>query len=165
VPDEYYNLEKYEDKLNDAMKKELLEITEERAKEVRKINFLTQIRDLYISHWIKTNRAIVPLKPFTTNQRIIQVNQHKKKLALRGKSLKDLLFQIAPMLILAIAFVGGLMFIGDAIAPVQEIKNIQLQEKVEVTKQLEILRDIKGDLQMLKSQGTGIAGLPDTPPN
>jgi len=165
VPEEYYNLERYDEKLTTDMKTELEGITDTSAKEVKRLGFLAQIRNVYIDHWVKTNRAIVPLKPFTTNQRIIQVNQHQKKLALRGKSLKDFLFQIAPMLILAIAFIGGMMFIGDAIAPVQEIKQIQLQEKQEVTKQLELLRDIKGDLQVLKSQEKGGGALPDTPPN
>ncbi len=164
VPEKMYDLERYEKYVNDNYADHLNKLLEGKDKELEKIKLLNHVRDITINKWVEENRAIVPLKPFTTNQRIIQVNQHRKKLALRGKSFREWLLQLAPMFILAMVFIGFMVFVGDAVAPVEQIKSIELQKQKEITKQVEILQEIKSDIQVLRSQEIA-PDLPTEAPN
>ena len=84
-------------------------------------------RDSQLKLWMKENNSVTPIKPFTQNQKIAQVNLHKRKLALTGKSLSALIQQ--GILIGGILMMLAILVFGysEIVAPSLEAKALDIQ--------------------------------------
>lgn len=97
-------------------------------------------------------------KPLTTNQRLIYIDQIRKAQERKGKDWKDYIMPIASMGILIIFVISLMIFWGDMVKPFMEMADKQLALTTLQNEQLELLRDIKNDVQYLRGENGGGAG-------
>ena len=144
------NLTKIPD-LNKGMPKEILQM-----KDVTKQRALIQkYQEIKLKQWKLENKGILlegSYQPFTSKQRMIMVNNFEKANARKGFSLKEHLPQMVAIGALVLIVLGLMIFWGDIAKPAIEARRIGLQEQAIYQENLEILREIRLDVQTIKSE-------------
>jgi hypothetical protein len=147
-----------EDFLDSKLPKEIVEIQDEveREKEIEKFRADKKQK---LDEWMKTHKYIEAYKPVTTADRHFMVSQHQKALDEQSKEWKDYIIPLAYVASITILIALIIVYNAELAKPLLEQADKQLARDQEMTKQLEILRDIKQDVQTIKSQ-QGIASAP-----
>jgi len=107
---------------------------------------------------------ISALEPLTTNQRIILIEQIKKAHEKKSKSWKDMLGQIVYVSALLILVVSLLIFYEDMGKPLLAAQDKQIALQTIYTEQLQILKEIKTDTQLIRGEVSDVP-LIEAPPN
>ena len=100
-------------------------------------------------------------EPFTTEDQMILTANHQKSLQRRGKSLTELLINLAPLISISLVVIvlvvfGGSLYEGLA-KPNLEMAKHQESWMNEQTKQMQILRDIELGVQSISGESHGEA--------
>lgn len=139
--------------------KDVLKIEEEVVRE----QGLKEWRQKVLKEWQKKNNIIAAFQPLTTKQRLIYINQIKKAYARRTKPWQEYILPIVGIGALVILVVSLMIFWGDLAQPLLDMKNKQIQQDQIQQETLQIIKEIKNDIQVLDSQSGG--GRPSEPPN
>lgn len=113
----------------------------------------TKKRNEKIEEWKKRNNVVEAYQPLTTKQRLILINQIKKAHERRTKRWQDVLPQIVSVGALVVIILALMIFWGELAQPVLTMKNKQVQHDKLIKEQMEIMRDIKNDVQRIEGGG------------
>jgi hypothetical protein len=103
------------------------------------------------------------LEAFTTKQRSILINQHKKALERKGKSWTELIIPIVGIAALVIMVVSLLIFYDNMAQPLLSMADKQINYEAQVTRQMEIQERMNRNIQTIASH-VG-ADISENPPN
>lgn len=143
--------------------KDIEDITDDKTKQVA----LDLWKKNKYEEWLKKEGITVSFQPYTTNQRLMQVHNVDQAERKRRKGIMEALPLLlsAGMFVLMIIFVVVVLaFWKDLTAPAIEKANIDLQQVQLMNDNLNILKEIKQDIQIIKSQDN-VKGNTETPPN
>lgn len=113
----------------------------------------SETRKKKIEEYVKNNKGVIYSKePLTTEQRIVLVNECIEANSKVTKSLTEVILQLGPMVLLCLVIVAAFAFWGELGKPVVELshdRTAQLQIQKET---VEMIRDLKNDVQVLQSE-------------
>lgn len=109
-------------------------------------------REKRIKEWTKSRTAVDAYQPLTTKQRVILISQIKKAQGRRKKSWKEQLPMLVGLGALVILVVSLMIFYGDIAKPTLIMADKVLESKKIDTEQLEILGEIKNDIQQIHEE-------------
>lgn len=117
--------------------------------------------------WCRKNNIIAAFEPYNSTQRTIMVTQHRKAIEKKRKNWQELILPIAGLASLTILVISLMIFWGDMAEPLLQMADKLKGFQEVTTEQLEILRDIKNDIQTIQSQlpVDGGTAAPPEPPN
>lgn len=137
---------------------EISAMEEGKGKEERVFNWAIkeqEARDKRVEKWKKENRIIDSFQPFTTKQRLVLVNQLKKAEEKRKKDWKDMIPTIVSIGALLILVVSLMIFYADMGKPLLDMAGKQIEYEQIKLQQLEVLNQIKNDIQVIKDDQAG----------
>ena len=117
-------------------------------------------------NWIEHNASPKSVTPLETEQRQLIVNEYYKALEKRGKSIWDLISNLAPLLICAVVVIFLMVFYEDMGKPLLAMADKQEAIAETHLEQLKIIKEIHNDIQVIggdklastKKNLTGLTG-------
>lgn len=105
-----------------------------------------------LAKWKKDNTIIDAFQPYSTNQRQILINEHRKALDKRSKKWQDYVLPIAGMAALTILVVSLMIFYGDIAKPVLDMADKQKAYAQMHGEHLKIMKEIKLNIQTISNE-------------
>jgi len=99
--------------------------------------------------WIIHDSVAKSVSPLETEQRQLIVNEYYKALEKRGKSIWDLIANLAPLIICALIAVFLMVFYEDMGKPLLAMGDKITEFQTAQVEYLEILQDLKSDVQVI----------------
>ena len=112
-------------------------------------------REKKIQEWQEEHRIVSANQPYTTNHRLILINQHKKALARRTKKWQDYILPIAGIAAVTILVVCLMIFYGDIAKPVLDMGDRVNTNQNLYNEQLRIMQEMQQDIQIIRDEQTG----------
>ena len=118
-------------------------------------------RKAKIAEWTKENKGIAAFEPLTTAQRGMMINQIKTAQLKKKKDWKELMLPIAGIGALIILVVSLMIFYADMAAPLLQMGDKYNSIETIHKEQLELIKEIKYKIQVIKEEEKGIGPAPD----
>ena len=148
-----------EELLDTKLPDKIVEIQDENERQTQIDKFRAE-QKTKLEEWLRTHKYIEAYKPVTTADRHFMVSQHQKALEEQSKEWKDYIIPLAYVASITIIIALIIVYNAELAKPLLEQADKQLARDQEMTKQLQILQDIKQDVQTIKAQ----QGIASTPP-
>lgn len=122
-------------------------------------------KDNVLGEWKRKNGVVEAFRPFSTQQRVLTINALIDAEERRGKNLWANLPQLAAIGGVVIIAVCLMIFWSDMAQPVIEAHNIRNAQMTLENEQLQLIKEIKNDIQLVKADQDKLASQVNTAPN
>lgn len=106
--------------------------------------------------WIKENKVITSFKPLVTDEKLIMMSEFNKGLDRKKKTLMDVVVPVVAMGSMALVIVVMVVYWQDVGQPLVEMGDRQIAYENIQKEQLQIIKDIKQDVQTIKDSSGSV---------
>lgn len=129
------------------------------------INILDKVeREKQTEQWRKKNNIINAFQPYTTKQRLIYIDQHKKAQSKFQTKWQDYIIPVAGIGSLLVIVISLMVFWGDIAKPVLDSQSNQLAYAKIQNEQLQLIKEINQKIQIINNDKTINEGKPTQAP-
>lgn len=141
------NIQEVDEKLIPA---DIKKIEDEETRKARITEWRITKKAQQIKAWAREEKALLTYQPLNTNQRLLLIKQIEKANSRKKASWKDHIVSITAFAALTIIIVSLFIFWGDIAKPAIQAHQERLSYQVVITEQLQLIKEIKNDIQVIK---------------